>query len=103
MKTSYLKYIFALLLFGSNGIVASLIHLSSYEIVLLRTLIGSLLLIAIFFMAREKLTFYKHKTKAYSLPYRELQWEQVGYSCMRHTTRLVSALPRSLITADLSL
>ena len=64
MKTSYLKYIFALLLFGSNGIVASLIHLSSYEIVLLRTLIGSLLLIAIFFIAREKLTFYKYKTQS---------------------------------------
>jgi len=64
MKTSYLKYIFALLLFGPNGIVASLIHLSSYEIVLLRTLIGSLLLIAIFFIAREKLTFYKYKTQS---------------------------------------
>ena len=64
MKTSYLKYIFALLLFGSNGIVASLINLSSYEIVLLRTLIGSLLLIAIFFIAREKLTFYKYKTQS---------------------------------------
>ena len=64
MKTSYLKYIFALLLFGSNGIVASLINLSSYEIVLLRTLIGSLLLIAIFFITREKLTFYKYKTQS---------------------------------------
>ena len=64
MKASYLKYIFALLLFGSNGIVASLIHLSSYEIVLLRTLIGSLLLIAIFFITREKLTFYKYKTQS---------------------------------------
>ncbi len=64
MKASYLKYIFALLLFGSNGIVASLIYLSSYEIVLLRTLIGSLLLIAIFFIAREKLTFYKYKTQS---------------------------------------
>lgn len=64
MKASYLKYILALLLFGSNGIVASLIHLSSYEIVLLRTLIGSLLLIAIFFIAREKLTFYKYKTQS---------------------------------------
>ncbi|MBR2461166.1 MAG: EamA family transporter [Clostridia bacterium] len=64
MKASYVKYIFALLLFGSNGIVASLIHLSSYEIVLLRTLIGSLLLIAIFFIAREKLTFYKYKTQS---------------------------------------
>ena len=64
MKASFLKYIFALLLFGSNGIVASLIHLSSYEIVLLRTLIGSLLLIAIFFITREKLTFYKYKTQS---------------------------------------
>ena len=61
MKTAYFKYIFALLLFGSNGIVASFIDLSSYEIVLLRTLIGSLLLIAIFFLSREKLTFYKYK------------------------------------------
>ena len=33
MKFSYVKYIFALLLFGSNGIVASFINLSSYEIV----------------------------------------------------------------------
>ena len=61
MKTAYLKYIFALLLFGSNGIVASFINLSSYEIVLLRTLIGSLLLIAIFFITNGKLTFYKQK------------------------------------------
>ena len=43
MKTSYLKYIAALALFGTNGIVASLITLSSYEIVYLRTFIGSLL------------------------------------------------------------
>lgn len=61
MKTAYFKYIFALLLFGSNGIVASFIDLSSYEIVLLRTLIGSLLLIAIFILTREKLTFYRYK------------------------------------------
>lgn len=61
MKTAYFKYIFALLLFGLNGIVASFIELSSYEIVLLRTLIGSLLLIGIFFFKREKLTFYRHK------------------------------------------
>lgn len=61
MKHSYYKYIFALLLFGSNGIVASFIALNSYEIVLLRTLLGSLLLIALFFLNREKLTFFKHK------------------------------------------
>ncbi len=55
------KYIFALLLFGSNGIVASFIDLSSQNIVLLRTLIGSILLIAIFFISGGKLTFYKQK------------------------------------------
>jgi len=60
MKRAYLKYIAALLLFGSNGIVASHIALSSYEIVLLRTLIGSLLLIAIYFAGNGKLTFYRN-------------------------------------------
>lgn len=63
MKRSYFKYIFGLLLFGSNGIVASFISLSSYEIVLLRTLIGSLLLIILFFAGRGKLTFYRHKNQ----------------------------------------
>ena len=48
MKKAYLKYFTALLLFGSNGIVASYILLNSYEIVFLRTLIGSLFLIAVF-------------------------------------------------------
>lgn len=60
MKRAYLKYIAALLLFGSNGIVASRIALSSYEIVLLRTLIGSLLLIVIYFAGKGKLTFYRN-------------------------------------------
>lgn len=61
MNKAFFKYILALLLFGSNGIVASRIDLNSYEIVLLRTLIGSLLLIAIFFLSRGKLTFWEHK------------------------------------------
>lgn len=61
VKISYFKYIVALLLFGSNGIVASFIHLSSYEIVLLRTLLGSLLLVVIFLLGKGKLTFYRQK------------------------------------------
>lgn len=61
MKTAYLKYIFALLLFGSNGIVASNIALSSYEIVFSRTMIGSLLLLAIFFLKKNRFTFMLHK------------------------------------------
>lgn len=62
MKKAYFKYIFALLLFGSNGIVASNIHLSSMEIVFWRTLIGSLFLIGIFFVTKQKITFTKEKT-----------------------------------------
>lgn len=61
MKRSYMKYFAALLLFGFNGIVASFIELSSYEIVLLRTFIGNVLLIALFFLTRNKLTFYQYK------------------------------------------
>ena len=67
MNRSYCKYIFALLLFGSNGIVASFIALSSYEIVLLRTLIGSLLLIVIFFLNKGKFTFFNHKKQFFCL------------------------------------
>ena len=60
-NTALFKYLFALLMFGSNGIVASFIELDSLQIVLLRTLMGSLLLIALFFITGGKLTFYKHK------------------------------------------
>lgn len=60
-KKSFCKYLFALLLFGSNGVVASFIPLNSLHIVLLRTMIGSILLIALFFITGGKLTFYKHK------------------------------------------
>ena len=67
MKRSYFKYIFGLLLFGSNGIVAGFIELNSYEIVLLRTLLGSLLLLGIFFIGRGKLTFYNYKKQFFYL------------------------------------
>lgn len=61
MKTAYIKYLLALLLFGSNGIVASQILLNSYEIVFLRTLIGSILLIILFKLSGGKFTFSKNK------------------------------------------
>ncbi len=63
-KLPFLKYLMALLMFGTNGIVASHISLSSYEIVLLRTLIGSLFLIAIYFITGCKLSFYRHKRQS---------------------------------------
>ena len=43
-RTALAKYLFALLLFGSNGVIASRISLPSCEIVFFRTLIGSALL-----------------------------------------------------------
>lgn len=61
MNRTYLKYFASLLLFGSNGIVASHIGLNSSEIVLLRTLIGSLLLISVFLMTKQKFTFIDYK------------------------------------------
>ncbi len=61
MKSAYFCYILALLLFGTNGIVASHINLSSSEIVLYRTFIGSLLLTLIFIFSNRKWTFHKHK------------------------------------------
>ncbi len=61
MNRAFVKYLLALLLFGLNGVIAARISLASYEIVLLRTLIGSLLLIVIFALSKRKLTFTRHK------------------------------------------
>lgn len=67
MKSVYISYIFSLLLFGSNGIIASYIDLSSVQIVLYRTLIGSLLLIFLFLVTGNKWTFYKNKKHFFCL------------------------------------
>jgi drug/metabolite transporter (DMT)-like permease len=61
VKKAYFKYILALLLFGSNGVIVSHIVLASYEIVFLRTVFGSLLLLSIFLISRGKFTFLQHK------------------------------------------
>jgi drug/metabolite transporter (DMT)-like permease len=61
-KSSYVKYFAALLMFGMNGIVASHIALTSYEIVFTRTLIGSLLLIAIYALTRQKVHLFQART-----------------------------------------
>lgn len=62
MNKSYLKYFTALIIFGSNGIVASYIDLTSYEIVLMRTMLGMLFIFVVFIAGKNKFTFYKHKT-----------------------------------------
>lgn len=55
MKRAYLKYFAGLLLFGSNGVVASFIPLTSYEIVLLRSVLGSAALLALFYLTGHRL------------------------------------------------
>jgi drug/metabolite transporter (DMT)-like permease len=61
VNESYFKYFAALLMFGMNGIVASYIALSSYEIVFTRTLIGSMLLVAIYVLTRQKVHLLQNK------------------------------------------
>ena len=61
MKPAFYKYIAALLMFGLNGIVASHIALTSYEIVFTRTLIGSMLLALIFLATRQKAHLLENK------------------------------------------
>lgn len=61
MNRSLIKYLAALLLFGSNGIVASMITMSSYEIVMFRTCIGSVLLLLLFLFTGNRFSFYKQK------------------------------------------
>jgi drug/metabolite transporter (DMT)-like permease len=60
VKESYCGCFAALLMFGMNGIVASYIALSSYEVVFTRTLIGSLLLIAIYALTRQKVHLFQN-------------------------------------------
>ena len=60
-KRNFIKYITSLLLFGSNGIASHYIHLTSVEIVLLRTLIGGAFITCLFLFSNKKFTFYKYK------------------------------------------
>ena len=53
----FFRYIGSLLLFGFNGIVASHIPLDSTHIVLLRSLLGSMSLLAFFFLSGHRFSF----------------------------------------------
>ena len=57
---AYTSFIVALLLFGSNGIIASAIDLPSYQIVYLRTGIGSLALVGMLLASRKVLAARSH-------------------------------------------
>ncbi|MDY4534706.1 MAG: DMT family transporter [Tractidigestivibacter sp.] len=58
------KYLLSLLVFGSNGIVASQISLPSWQIVLLRTLLGGALLALLVLGARKRPAFLDHPCDA---------------------------------------
>lgn len=61
INKAHYKYFAALLMFGMNGIVAGYIALSSYEIVFTRTLIGSLFLLLIFALLRQKAHLFQNR------------------------------------------
>ena len=61
MNKSFLKYLAAVLVFGTNGLVASHIPLSSYEIVLLRTAIGGAALLVLFFLTGNRITIHRYR------------------------------------------
>ena len=60
----YVMYIVSLLIFGSNGVFASHIDLSSAEIVCMRTLIGSAALILVLLISRTRLDWEVMKREA---------------------------------------
>lgn len=61
MKNTYAKYLSSLLLFGTNGIVASFILLPSLQIVLVRTSLGMLLLLCVVLLQRRCLPHVRGK------------------------------------------
>ncbi len=61
-RKAFIKYISALLLFGLNGIVASHIALESHEIVFLRTMIGSALLLLLFQLGKDSFHIREYRS-----------------------------------------
>lgn len=64
-RRDFLKYLLGLLLFGSNGVVASFIALQSHEIVLLRSVFGSAFLLALFLLTGGRFTVRQHRKDAF--------------------------------------
>lgn len=64
-RRDFLKYLLGLLLFGSNGVIASFIALQSQEIVLLRSVLGSAFLLARFHLTGGRFNLWRHKRDAF--------------------------------------
>lgn len=50
----YLMFVAAMLIFGSNGVFASMLEMSGAQLVLLRTLIGGAVLLIIILISRSR-------------------------------------------------
>ncbi len=61
MKNDFAKYMAGLLLFGANGVIASFIALDSRQIVLLRAVLASALLLVIFFLSGKRFSMLKNR------------------------------------------
>lgn len=59
MGRSYVTYLAALMLFGTNGIVASMIDLPSYAIVFTRAILGTAFLALVFALGRKKPVIFR--------------------------------------------
>lgn len=61
LSLPFFKYLAAVLLLGTNGIVASHIDLASYEIVLTRAYLGSIFLAVLCLVTHEKMAFLRYQ------------------------------------------
>lgn len=61
MRSAYLKYITALLLFGTNGVVAHSISMNSWEIVFWRTLLGGMILLVLYLLTGGRFAFRERR------------------------------------------
>jgi len=61
---AYFKHVLALLIFSSNGVLASYISLPSYGIVLYRTVLATSVLLIAYLLAKKPFTFVQHKEDA---------------------------------------
>ena len=61
MNNAYARHIFALLLYGSSGVVSTFISLSSTDIVLLRLILGTALLAVLFFVTGNRITAHHYR------------------------------------------
>lgn len=67
MSFDLLIYLISLIIMGSNGIVASFLPLNSYEIIFIRTFIGSIVLITTCIIKKEKFLCLRHKEDVVNL------------------------------------